>query len=413
MKKIYLILLLALLLNVGFAEAAPRKSKKVKKSNTAIVEIGKTLPSWSKGCFDIHFINSGRGECCFYIMPDGTTLLVDAGEIGSSKIEVMQRPNDNVRPYMVYANYIKHFLPKGVKVIDYCLATHLHIDHVGTVKLATETAPAGYHKTGILALYDEVPYRYVFDSVYPDYEARNITKGIGKDWSIFMRWGKESKQFTPKQFTPGEEQIVMLNKPKKHKNFSIFNICADCRVWGLSKDGTVAQLRGKRSEGMSNSASCGFHVRYGDFDYIACGDLVGAPQNRVAYYFRDFIGEGKLEAFKCHHHLAGNSWGIKMREAKFEPQVVLNHCFSSIKPNVEKLMHVLPVVKSFFATNIHPDIAANPEVKANRLIEKMAAYNGHLVLRVMPGGQEGYVYMLDDGDFEYRVKSIHGPYKSR
>ena len=84
--KIYLILLLALLLNVGFAEADPRKSKKAKKSNNAIVEIGKTLPSWSKGCFDIHFINSGRGECCFYIMPDGTTLLVDAGEVGASKI---------------------------------------------------------------------------------------------------------------------------------------------------------------------------------------------------------------------------------------------------------------------------------------------------------------------------------------
>ena len=412
MIKFLFILPVLMLASTLYADAAPKKGRKTKKSNATTVEIGKTLPAWSKGCFDIHFINSGRGECCFYIMPDGTTLLVDAGEVGPSKIEVMQRPNDNVRPYMVYANYIKHFLPKGAKAIDYSLATHFHIDHVGTVKMATETAPAGYHKTGMLALYDEVPYRYVFDSVYPDYEARNINSGIGKDWSIFMRWGKESKQFTPKQFIPGEEQIVMLNKPKKHKNFSIFNICADCRVWGLSKDGTKAQLRGKRSEGMTNSASCGFHVRYGNFDYIACGDLVGAPQNRVAYYFRDFIGEGKLEAFKCHHHLAGNSWGTKMREAKFEPQVVLNHCFSSTKPNVEKLMHVLPVVKSFFATNIHPAIAANPEVKANKLIEKMTAYNGHIVLRVMPGGKEFYVYMLDDSDFEYRVKSIHGPYES-
>ncbi|MBR2031644.1 MAG: MBL fold metallo-hydrolase [Alistipes sp.] len=410
MRKFLFILPVLMLASTLYADAAPKKGKKTKKSNATTVEIGKTLPAWSKGCFDIHFINSGRGECCFYIMPDGTTLLVDAGEVGPSKIEVMQRPNGNVRPYMVYANYIKHFLPKGAKAIDYSLATHLHIDHVGTVKVATETAPAGYHKTGMLALYDEVPYRYVFDSVYPDYEARNINSGIGKDWSIFMRWGKESKQFTPKQFIPGEEQIVMLNKPKKHKNFSIFNICADCRVWGLSKDGTKAQLRGKRSEGMTNSASCGFHVRYGDFDYIACGDLVGAPQNRVAYYFRDFIGEGKLEAFKCHHHLAGNSWSETMRRVKFEPQVALNHSFASNKPNVEKLMHVLPVVHGFYATNIHPDIEANPVVKENKLIDKITAYNGHIVLRVMPGGKSFYVYMLDDSDFQYRVKFVCGPY---
>lgn len=70
-----------------------------------------------------------------------------------------QRPNDKVRPYMVYAKYIKHFLPAGRKAIDYCLATHLHTDHIGSASCATETAAAGYLKSGILSLYDEVPYK--------------------------------------------------------------------------------------------------------------------------------------------------------------------------------------------------------------------------------------------------------------
>ena len=410
MRKFLFILPVLMLASTLYADAAPKKSKKTVNNSATTVEIGKTLPSWNEGYFDIHFINSGRGECCFYIMPDGTTLLVDAGEVPTGSIAVAQRPNDNVRPYITYAKYIKHFLPKGAKAIDYCLASHFHIDHIGTVSMATETAPAGYHKTGMLALYDEVPYRYVFDSVYPDYEAYDVTGGIASDWATFMHWGKKSKAFEPTQFAPGTEQFVMLNKAKKYKDFSIFNICANCRVWGLGKDGTTPQLRGKTPETLGNSASCGFHIHYGDFDYIACGDLVGAPQNRVAYYFRDFIGEGKLEAFKCHHHLAGNSWGTKMREAKFEPQVVLNHCFSSNKPNVEKLMHVLPVDKSFFATNIHPDIEANPVVKENKLIDKITAYNGHIVLRVTPGGDKFYVYMLDDSDFQYRVKFVCGPY---
>lgn len=410
MRKFLFILPVLMLASTLYADAAPKKSKKTVNNSATTVEIGKTLPSWNEGYFDIHFINSGRGECCFYIMPDGTTLLVDAGEVPTGSIAVAQRPNDNVRPYITYAKYIKHFLPKGAKAIDYCLASHFHIDHIGTVSMATETAPAGYHKTGMLALYDEVPYRYVFDSVYPDYEAYDVTGGIASDWATFMHWGKKSKAFEPTQFAPGTEQFVMLNKAKKYKDFSIFNICANCRVWGLGKDGTTPQLRGKTPETLGNSASCGFHIHYGDFDYIACGDLVGAPQNRVAYYFRDFIGEGKLEAFKCHHHLAGNSWSETMRRVKFEPQVALNHSFASNKPNVEKLMHVLPVVHGFYATNIHPDIEANPVVKENKLIDKITAYNGHIVLRVMPGGKSFYVYMLDDSDFQYRVKFVCGPY---
>ena len=30
-------------------------------------EIGKPLSAWAEGCLDIHAINSGRGECTFYI----------------------------------------------------------------------------------------------------------------------------------------------------------------------------------------------------------------------------------------------------------------------------------------------------------------------------------------------------------
>jgi hypothetical protein len=32
-----------------------------------------TLEPWKKGNPDIHFITTGRGDCAFMIMPDGTT----------------------------------------------------------------------------------------------------------------------------------------------------------------------------------------------------------------------------------------------------------------------------------------------------------------------------------------------------
>ncbi len=418
MRKLLFTLPIIALLCGGTLEAKPTKkgANKAAKSETAKVELGKTLPAWSEGCLDIHFINSGRGECCFYILPDGTTLLVDAGEIKGSETSVPQRPNSSTAPYITYAKYIKHFLPNGAKSIDYCAPSHLHTDHIGSSDCVVATSPVGYRKSGLLALYDEVPYNHILDRAYPNYSEDEVTPALSgqlsEDWATFVRWGVKKKQFTAERFAPGKEQIVMVNNPKKHSDFSIFNICANGFIFNRTNSGEE-RVVGKVAKIGGNPASCGFHIRYGAFDYIACGDLTSSVQNRLAYYFRDFVGEGKLDAFKSNHHLAGNSWGTRMQEYNFNPRVLLNHCFSLNKPDVSKLLHVLPVIESFFSTNIHKDFGTLPGVKENNLLDKMTAYNGHIVLRVAPSGNNFHVYMLDDSDFEYKVKSIHGPYKSK
>ena len=43
--------------------------------------IGQPLPPWKEGYLDLHHINTGRGSSAYYIFPDGTTMLVDAGEM--------------------------------------------------------------------------------------------------------------------------------------------------------------------------------------------------------------------------------------------------------------------------------------------------------------------------------------------
>ena len=70
------------------------------ETETPEAKVGEPLPLWTDGCLDIHFINSGRGECAFYILPDGTTLLVDAGEIVvTDGTGVPQKPDASTRPY--------------------------------------------------------------------------------------------------------------------------------------------------------------------------------------------------------------------------------------------------------------------------------------------------------------------------
>ena len=413
MRRLFPILMIVAMFSVGVCHSKP--AKKSKKAKAAKVQVGKTLPSWSEGCLDIHFINSGRGECCFHILPDGTTLLIDAGEIPTNmggETAVAQRPNNDVRPYITYAKYIKHFLPKGKSAIDYCNVSHFHIDHMGTVECATETNPIVYRKSGLLALYDEVPYKHIIDRAYPNYVEDDVTPTVvgrlAQDWKRLIEWGEENKKLTAARFAVGEEQVKLVNNSKAYNNFSCLNICANGYVLGKDDTGKTIIRGGKTKKG-GNPTSCGFHIRYGKFDYITCGDLTGATQNRVAYYFRDCIGEGKLEAFKAHHHLSKNAWGGQMKECKFCPQVVLNQNFYQKQPDAGLLSYIYGWTKSFFTTNAHPAaIAANPDI-----FKTMAGYNGHIVLRVLPGGDKFYVYMLDDSDFEYRVKSIHGPYKSK
>lgn len=46
---------------------------------------GKTfLPDWEEGYMDIHHIATGKGDCVFVVMPDGTTMLQDAGDVGDA-----------------------------------------------------------------------------------------------------------------------------------------------------------------------------------------------------------------------------------------------------------------------------------------------------------------------------------------
>lgn len=387
-----------------------------KADSTSDVEIGKPLPQWSEGYLDIHMINSGSGECAFYVLPDGTTMVVDVGELSplfSAETRVPHRPNDEVRPYKTYANYIRHFIPEGKSEIDYLHISHFHIDHFGDHRWEAEMSPIGYRKIGPMALYDEIPFRNILDRAYPNYVEETQVPSIAdsliiQDWRIFIRHGEQNNKLQGARFTVGKEQIKLLYNKEKYSNFKTFNICGNGYGYYIKSGATTPKANGAKGD-PGNPASCGFYLRYGNFDYVSAGDITSAPQNRMAYYFRDCADGTKLDALKGGHHLSSNSWGGQMQNYMF-PTVVLNHNFYKKQPDIDMLNNtVFNVTNQVFTTNAHPEaLVENGDTYA-----KLAGHSGHIALRVAPGGGEFYVYMLDDGNFEYRVKSIHGPYTSK
>ena len=57
---------------------------------------GKRLPPWKPGEFQVHFIYTGVAESMFWIMPDGTTMLLDCGDhpaITRGKLAIWVLPN--------------------------------------------------------------------------------------------------------------------------------------------------------------------------------------------------------------------------------------------------------------------------------------------------------------------------------
>ena len=381
------------------------------------VEMGKMLPLWEEGYLDIHMINTARGECSFLILPDGTTLVADVGEIPHTMGDypISQLPSVDIRPTTTYARYIKNFLPEGKSWIDYCHISHFHNDHFGDPGISGDTNPTvGYRRIGPMALYDHIPFKYTLDRAYPDYVEDNKTPSIDhtwliEDWKTLIKWGETNGKIQGARFEVGQEQIKLLYNKEKYKNFSSMNICGNGYGYYIKSGATKPSKVGSKSEG-GNPASCGFYIKYGDFDYVSAGDVTSSPQNRMAYYFRDVADGHKLDAMKGGHHLSGNSYGSQM-EAYVFPEVILNQNFYKKQPDVDLLnSKIFPTIKAkVFTTNAHPEaLTENPETYA-----KMSGYDGHLVLRVAPGGESYYVYVVDATDFEYRVKSIHGPYTSK
>ncbi len=94
-------------------------------------ETGKLLPRWQEGYLDIHHINTGHGDAAFYVLPDGTTMLLDAGEMDptsertNSPRNAKLHPNDSKRAHEWIVDYIKRFHPVASNpVIDYAVITH-------------------------------------------------------------------------------------------------------------------------------------------------------------------------------------------------------------------------------------------------------------------------------------------------
>ena len=386
--------------------------------------VGRPIESWQPGMLEIHQISTGRGNAGLYIFPDGTTLLVDAGELpGPNPKHTPARPDDTRRAGEWIVRYVRHALRHDPQpALDYVLLTHFHQDHMGEVATGVPVSPHGYTLTGVTRVLEDVKVGKLLDRGWPDYgNATHLESPFMKNYLACVKWQAEQNGLQVERFVPGRaDQVVLRRQPQKYPQFEFRNVAASGEIW--TGQGTATEHRMPSLETIprnkwpdENVLSIAFRLRYGKFKFFNGGDLPGIRPNSPAWYDMETpVAKvvGPVDAAILDHHgyldsmneslvatLSARVWTISVWDA--------HHPTPSVWERLQS-ERLYPGARDIFATDVHPD--ARTAIKD---IDRMASGHGHIVLRVSPGGDDYRVTIVDDTSESRNVIKVCGPYRSR
>lgn len=414
-------------------------------ADAQVATAGQPLPAWQKGYLDIYHINTGRGNAAYFLLPDGTSMLIDAGELSPldertfTARNAVIRPDSTQKPFDWIVQFINRVTPAGqTPAIDYALLTHFHDDHFGAwYPQAPWSRSGAYQLTGITGVGERITIHTLIDRAYPAYnypfdfkKTAELYKGgeveFAKTINNYFSFIKEKQQQGLKMapFRAGSDrQLVLLRDPASFPAFSIRNVKANGDIWTGKDSATYQHFPGFNKTDRStwpdeNSLSLALLLRYGAFSYYTGGDNPGNiflgdnPLRDVETAMARAIGE--VDIATMDHH--GNRDAINENQIKIlRPRVWIGQTWSSDHPGHEVLIrlvspHLYKEPRDLFATNM---LEANRLVIGPLIDRSYKSQQGHIVVRVLPGGGSYYVIILDDTTPAMPVKAVFGPYTSK
>ena len=396
----------------------------------------------------MHHINTGHGDAAFYIFPDGTTMLLDAGEMDphsdrvNSPRNAKPHPNNSKRAHEWIVDYIRRVHPAPLQAdIDYAVITHFHDDHFGSYYEGAKKSSLGsYYLSGITGVGEYLTIHKLLDRGYPDYnfpiplKHDSIQKkalanpervkdylSMKNYWNFLEVHAKRHGMITARFEAGSNSQIALKRKPESYKRFTIQNIKSNGEIWngkGTGKTEYFPALSSGLYVPGENQLSLALRIDYGDFRYYTGGDCpgiadLGAPKwNDVETPMSKVIGEVDVAVMDHHGNRdSHNEFNVKT----LRPRVWVQQTWSSDHPGHEVLRRVTstylyPGPRDLFATNM---LEANKNVIGPALERAYKSMDGHIVVRVMPGAATYYVFILNDENEKNEIRSMHGPYHTK
>ncbi|MEN0053154.1 MAG: hypothetical protein AAGC65_05775 [Mucilaginibacter sp.] len=396
------------------------------------------IPVWKEGNLDIIIFKTGRGDAIFTIMPDGTTMLSDPGELDLTDPRTESDRNSRAYPNASrfadewIASYIRQVSPaKKPSFVDYAFITHFHDDHYGLIYDGARKSRNGdYYLSGITGVGDQVSFGKILDRGYPNYNTPvDIRAQLKKNHQIkeyntlvnYIRYAEEKKKRDGtkiEQFEVGsDKQIVLNNNPKAYPGFSVRNIQGNGWVWNKATGKNFYVYPDTTKYVPSeNGLSLGYLITYGNFKFYHGGDIPGVVTIGNPDYYdvesKMASSIGKVDVAIANHHGGRdvlNPFFIKT----LQPRVWLEVVWSSDQPSHETLTRMLsksiyPGERDLFATDILP---ANKVVIGDLIDNNYKSTSGHIWLQVKPDGSYT-VSTLETVNNKLSLKNSYGPYYS-
>jgi beta-lactamase superfamily II metal-dependent hydrolase len=389
-----------------------------------------TLEPWQPGMLDIHQLAYGRGNSTFIMCPDGTTILIDAGvSVDSPNLMCDRKPNSRLRPGQWIATYALRQMKAAERdELDYAVITHLHPDHLGDVEPADPASPKGeYRLTGLMDVDALLPIRKLIDRGYPDYSYPVPYRAPLPAWETYVlnyiayiKSRQKLGEATESIRVGSSSQIQLVQGRERFTNFSIRNLAANGEVWtgiGEQTRKTFPALSALRKEDYPNENMCSIALRlsYGKFKYFTGGDLTSDAED-FGDSWHDIEtaaakAAGPVDVAVADHHAYWDAVGPDfVRELR--PQVFIIPAWYVSHPAT------LPL-RRMFSRTLYPgnrDVFATCTMEENQVFNtqfnsKMKSMDGHIVVRVAPGGETFTVVVTDNSDDLDRVKLVSGPYR--
>ena len=409
-----------------------------------IAFIGKPLPAWKNGYLDLHHINTGRGNAAYFIFPDSTNMIVDAGEADTSDDRTLSprntviRPSASKLPFEWISYYINKVTPFKVNHLDYAIVTHFHEDHFGGwYANAPKSSYGEYSLSGITGVNELIPYRHLLDRGYPNYDfpvpfEKVISKLNGRDSKYYKTMNnyfsfikiQQRLGMITEHFKVGvKNQITLQHKQIQYPEFYIQQIKSNGEIW-TGKDSSVFQYfpsidtANVKTWPDENSLSLVLTINYGSFKYYTGGDCAGnvfygdASWRDVETPVAKVVGE--VDVATMDHH--GNRDAVNEFQIQtFKPSAWVEQVWSADHPGHEVLIRLTSpylnaTPKDLFATNM---LDANKYVIGPLIDKSYKSLQGHILVRVLPGGNDYYIIILDDSNADMLVKNVFGPYRSK